>query len=331
MYPLHLKNVIAFFKCNGYIKMKNKIQYMISFFFSFFPLSLLASQVLLVQDAANLMRAPKAFRTSTQAVNGNFSTEGLDKLYVMGSGQFSENNLKYVLANYPKPSLIIDLRLESHGFLNGIGISWYGNKNWANVGKSNEQVLQIEKQKLDELNHKCQAVVYQIKSKTAGVIREVNPLKIPVEVALDEENLARKYNIRYLRIFVPDHRRPSNQEIERFLTVIHALKPEEWIYIHCRGGKGRTTSFMSMVDMIHNADKVSFEDILIRQHQLGGQNLLRQTLPNSAFASHSTERSSFLRDFYAYCHENKDNFKTSWLEWRTIKQKKNLKNQQDRV
>ena len=36
--------------------------------------------------------------------------------------------------------LIVDLRQESHGFLNGNAISWYGTRNAANEGKIGRQI-----------------------------------------------------------------------------------------------------------------------------------------------------------------------------------------------
>ncbi len=296
--------------------MKKTLRNYLATLFGLFPLSLLAASVLLVQDAPNILQAPKAFRSTSQQPEGKCSKAGLDRLHLMGSGQFSENNLKYIITHYQKPTYIFDLRLESHGFLNGMAVSWYGKRNWANLNKSDLQITNTENQLLTEIKSKNEVFLHKIITKTKGIIQKTQPLRIKVVTVNNEKEIAQKNNIHYVRFFVADHRRPKDQEVDRFVKLMRTIPEEKWIYIHCRGGKGRTTSFMSMIDMMRNAKSVSFEGILERQYQLGGQNLFKKVLPVHTFASQSIKRISFLRDFYEYCRENKDQFKTSWLEWK---------------
>jgi hypothetical protein len=251
----------------------------------------------LVLDAKNNFQLPVNFR----------ATNAKSNLHLFGSAQFSEANLRYVLQNYPKPSYIFDLRQESHGFLNGSAISWYGKNNWANLNKNGQQVEKIENKMLAILKNQNTEIVYQTKPNK-------DPMEIHPTTVSNEQSLAQKYNIQYVRIPVPDHRRPSDQEVDNFLKIIRQIPAEQWIYLHCRGGRGRTTTFMAMVDMMRNAKNNKLEEILDRQHRLGGSDFSKVYLDDK-FGHHAQERYQFLKDFYDYCYENHNNFSTSWSQW----------------
>ena len=65
-----------------------------------------------------------------------------------GSAQFSENQFRSLAADLRQRSgdvYIVDCRLESHGFINGIAVSWCGVNNGANLGKTVEEVEADEK------------------------------------------------------------------------------------------------------------------------------------------------------------------------------------------
>lgn len=49
------------------------------------------------------------------------------------------------------PIIIVDLRQESHGFINGVAISWVDNHNKANKGLTKEAVLSDENTRLTRL------------------------------------------------------------------------------------------------------------------------------------------------------------------------------------
>ena len=84
-------------------------------------------------------------------IDENFtpSAKGLNSLNISGSAQFSEPQF-HQLANTlrtlakGKRIYVIDLRQESHVFLNGNPISWYEEHNWANNGKTLAQIQREE-------------------------------------------------------------------------------------------------------------------------------------------------------------------------------------------
>jgi hypothetical protein len=85
--------------------------------------------------------------------------------------------------------------------------------------------------------------------------------------------VAIELGLEYLRLPTTDHVRPRDSEVDEFVRFALDLAPGTWLHFHCRGGDGRTTTFFVMHDIMHNAPEVSVEDILKRQHLLGGSEL----------------------------------------------------------
>jgi protein-tyrosine phosphatase len=251
-------------------------------------------------DADNNFELPKKFRI----------TKGLPNLNLVGSAQFSEQNLNYIILHNLKPKYIFDLREESHGFLNGIAISWYEKNNWGNLHRTEQQINKIQNQLLASVKYLKKVSVY--KTKPDKDLIEIPPMSI-----FSERALAYKHNITYAHIPVSDHRRPNDEQVDYFIKIVRQIPKEEPLYFHCRGGKGRTTTFMAMVDMMRNGKNTPFEEIIRRQHELGGSNLLETT--SEQFTYYAKERLQFLKQFYIYCQQNKDNYKTSWLQTKNQK------------
>lgn len=244
---------------------------------------------------------------------------GLLELKASASGQFSQKSLAKILELIPAEKiLLLDLRRESHGFVNGIAMSWSDEKNWQNKDKSLEQILSEEKQLLQKVFDDKLIKLYQKKSPLE------NPLLIHVKEVYSEEDLAQKMGVHYARLPVTDHLKPDNSEVDYFVELIkmHFLNKEtdHWLHFHCSAGRGRSTTFMSMYDMMRNASYVSFEDILLRQMIIGGKNLTEPFDTSDWRYEYHFERLNFLIDFYNYCLEN-PNFEKLWSYW--IKEKMN--------
>lgn len=144
------------------------------------------------------------------------------------------------------------------------------------------------------------------KGKSINTISEINN---PESVQTEEE-LAKNLGMSYLRITVTDHEKPLDDQVDLFVESVKNLPQDIWLHFYCRGGAGRTTTFMAMYDMMHNAKNVSFEDIMKRQTLIGGSDLLK-----GEDQDESQDRLNFMNVFYNYCKDNKDGFQTSWSEW----------------
>lgn len=271
----------------------------------------------LILDMPNVDKYPRNFRTSSDHVAGNINKRGLTNLHMAGGSQFSAFALQKIIKRlHAKHLTIIDLRQESHGFLNGNAISWYGPQDAANANKSNAAILRDETEKLAQLKHSSHVVVNKILNKTpAGYIGAVQPIEMTVETVDSERALVTNHHLQYERIYVQDFHAPTPKEVDQFIAVFRQLSPINWVYFHCHAGVGRTTTFMAMYDMLRNAKVVSFADILARQHALGGKELTQLPSPKNFKYAAANKRIAFLEMFYRYARDNHDAFETSWTAY----------------
>lgn len=240
------------------------------------------------------------------------SVLGLAELQISGSGQFSEKSLKTLFKTIPSWNItIVDLREESHGFVNGHAFSWYNFKNSLNDGLADEEILVTQKNKLEELSKKRAVLLYKKK----GI-----PFPLFVKKIDEEEDLASKYGMNYVRLPVRDHMKPDDARVDAFLAFVKSVDPETWLHFHCSAGRGRSTTYMTMYDMIHNATRVSLEDIVRRQHLINGLDLFFASPDDGWKYPHALERGEFIKQFYHYCLEN-PTLEKSWTEWLQTKSK----------
>ncbi len=238
---------------------------------------------------------------------------GLAQLRASASGQFSQKSFVKILETIPaKKILLLDLREESHGFINGIAISWYEENNWSNKDKNLEEITRDENERLQKaIKDRYLQLTYKKN------LEDLEPKIVYVYDAYTEADLAKKMGVDYVRLPVTDHLRPSDEEVDLFINLIKNFKseyPECWIHFHCSAGRGRSTSFIAMYDMMNNAKNVTFEDILSRQALLGGKDLTQPFTPSDWRYLHHFGRLKFLTEFYNYCLEN-PNFEQSWSSW----------------
>lgn len=281
---------------------------------------------LLILNMENKLELPKNFRTTQDPFvtsdGPQPSREGYDQLKISGSSQFSENSLIKILEKleHPKNLTIIDLREENHGFLDGAAVSWYGVKDWENVGKSLKHIEKEERRRLSTLMRQKKAIVAtEIEKDPEGnQLPKGTPLSWEINSIATEKQIAAKHKVKYFRIPVTDHLQPSNENVDRFIAFVKHLPANHWLHFHCAAGIGRTSSFMVMYDMMKNAKKVSLKDILDRQMMIGGRDIRKLSdSPWKAFAIQ--DRILFIEQFYDYCRNNQDNFETTWSLYLILK------------
>jgi predicted protein tyrosine phosphatase len=277
----------------------------------------LAQQPLLVIDAKNKAELPQRFRTSSAQIpeSHHFNTQGLKDLQAMGSAQFSALELKLVTNLSRAPITVVDLRQESHGYLNGDAISWYGADNKANHEKSNDAIETQQTELLSQLKQANKVSLNNIVAKSKKGALDTKPVSVIVKSVMSESELAHQEGLGYERFFVTDKEIPNDQEVDRFVAFANALPKGQWLYFHCRAGKGRTTTFMTMYDILRNGKQVKLEHIVERQHVLGGINLLKVLADDSPKFQLYSQRAQFIKSFYQYVVSNADNYKTSYGDW----------------
>lgn len=257
--------------------------------------------VTLVYDMANEEVLPPKFRKSDDKIyDKNINTTGLSTLHASGSSQFSALSLKAIIKNVGKPThfTIVDLRDESHGFINGDAVTWYAEKDWGNKELTDQEAAADEKKRLESIKIGEEITIHNIleKSYEDKIIRTA-PNNVKVTSVMSEETLAKENKANYMRLRVVDHQAPEDAELQAFVNFVKTLPADSWIHIHCRGGAGRTTTFLCILDILKNGKTVPLKDIIQRQFSLGGSNLTAD--PTKEWkAPLSNERIILLEDFY---------------------------------
>lgn len=247
------------------------------------------SKIHIVEDSNVMSNLPEHFRKTTKLETLErlkaLNLTGLDTLNISGSGQFTSFNLPLVINEIDNKFCIIDvdLREESHGFVNGIAISFENEGNNANKGLGIEDILVMENKNLSSIELDKPLTFYN-NNKT------LIPLSLKNEGQLMKEN-----NITYLRIPVTDGGLPSEDMIKYFLDFVNNMPKNSWLHFHCKAGVGRTTTFMIMYDIIKNCNEVSLNDIIARE------TLLSNIPSKDAIDFFIGRRYTLLKNFYDNC------------------------------
>ncbi|WP_052354888.1 phosphatase domain-containing putative toxin [Candidatus Protochlamydia sp. R18] len=254
---------------------------------------------------------PKKWRSTKQISQlvGNYANlKGLTQLHLSGSGQFSQEDLENMSREIKGKAFVLDLREESHGFIDGTPISWTDGLNYGNVGKTLRQI-ELDEQKRLKLTAQKGSIIVDL-SKDLGE----NFQKFFVREVKTEKELVESFGYTYIRLPITDHHRPVDSVVDQFIEIVLSLPADSWIHLHCKGGKGRTTTFMTLYDIMHNAQTVGLNDILSRQTLLGGADLVQAEKNETYKQKPAKDRIEFIRAFYTYCREV-PNFEMTWSDW----------------
>lgn len=248
---------------------------------------------------------------------------GINELSISGSEEPSEKGWREI-ADYitkdrrieGKSVLVLDLRQESHGYLNGRAITLVSEYDWINRGKSNEQSLIAQENWLNSL--KIEKKARDVLSSQQFAAKEYSSGKnIPVKKIKNEKELVSRLGFEYHRLYVTDHMGPNDSEVDAFLTIINNAPKDAWFHIHCRGGKGRTTTFLVMYDMLKNANKVSFDEIIARHASIPPYyNLFDVNRADPYLTPYYEQRILFLSRFYQFAQQFLKGNPESWSQWK---------------
>lgn len=243
------------------------------------------NQTLIVRDSTSTTGLPDRFRD-------------IPNLNISGSAQFTAeqaNNLKNTIN---KPNIcIIDLRQESHGLVNNYAISFFDPTKDLNNGFTTEQTIKTEDSLLSKIKLNDDLNIYR---------RTGRPFKeITVDFVSNESSVANKTGMEYKRYAVRDNGAPTPEIIDQFVEFVKTKPSDLHLHFHCDAGEGRTTTFMSMYQILMNTTNLSLDQIVSYQYNVGGVNL-----------HDNKHQFEFLEDFYDYVSKNKsDNYTTSYSEW----------------
>src|SRR5438270_9903953 len=262
---------------------------------------------------------PRNFRTTGDPLKmTNLKTSlssGPANLRASGSGEFTADGLKLLLTRTRGPVTVFDLRQETHVFVNGLPISWFATNDWANVGRTHAAIEADEAARVQSLKPDSEITVTGADIKKSGAPSSA-PADVIVRDARTERDLVEANNAAYVRLTVTDHARPLDEEVDRFILAVRALPENGWAHFHCEAGRGRTTTFMVLYDMLRNATRVSLEDIVDRQKLLGyDYDVLQPAEAGGWKAPYTDDRIAFVRAFYKYAHANPGGRPQLWSEW----------------
>ena len=233
-----------------------------------------------------------------------------ESLRIAGGGQPSKTTLAHLheqlSLSIDTPLWVIDLRQESHGYLNEDAVSWHGVANAANRGKAAESVERDEQQRLAE------AIGTNVQAVPMGHYDEAH---IPYTFAegvpgfATARHIARKSGLGYVRIAATDRRWPEPQAIDDFVNFYRSLPKEHgWLYFHCQAGQGRTTTFMVLYEILEHPDCTA-DEAIAHQRALGGADLS------------SGARYEGSCHFAQYVRENRaTDFAQRWSDWLSAQQ-----------
>lgn len=251
---------------------------------------------------------------------------GLDELSISGSARPNKKQLVALAKTLKekaggKPIYIVDLRAEMHGIINGHHLSRYGFQNWGTIGMQKDQIVKEEEELINSLKGK--KITYaKIGSSTNYEPKNVK--EEDVTEALTEKEAVEAQGLNYYRITALDHVFQADVTLNSFFEFYRTVKfSNPWIHVHCQAGRGRTTFFMCMMDMIENP-QVSLDDILTRQTLIGGTSMYND---GSAQTGSSAWRAPLFKEIsvmvpivYKYIQENHDNnFAVKWSEWKIVR------------
>lgn len=224
-----------------------------------------------------------------------------DALRMSGSATPDPKAMKQIAKPVKKDKsalFVFDLRQESHGLINDIPVTWQADRDWANAGLNHEEAVRRERRQLGDL---------RVGESISGVI---------IKSIETEESMVRSSGHQYVRLTVTDHVRPTDSEVDLFIEAVRALPERAWVHFHCRAGKGRTTTFMVLYDMLINARVDSFEAIVERNTKLSEDyDVLSIGAESDWKHIYQKERAAFVKEFYNYAKTHPRGEGKLWSQW----------------
>ena len=250
---------------------------------------------------------------------------GLVALRASGSSQFSDAGwagIVQILArragvDASTPLVVVDLRQEPHALMDGQPVSWRTEANDLNAHRARAALLADEADRIAALQGQATPPLQRVcKVKDAQgrkhALYTPEPLPAPPRTLQSEADWALAQGLQFWRLPMTDHTgAPSDASVDAFLQLVAGRRSDDWLHFHCRGGQGRTSLFMAMLDMVAHARHLSVAQVVARQRALGGVDLWQI---NAHEPQKGTDRRAFLTVFHRFLTTRPAG--SSWSAWR---------------
>lgn len=215
--------------------------------------------------------------------------KGLREINASGGSALNIGVLKTKLDHINLPKLVVDAKNEAPGYIDGHPISFY------RYGQSGPR-----------LKHVVRRIVH------TGTVFE------KPELIVSGEEEAKKNGFSYKPIIICSRFTTPPEQVDKAVALLESIPQDTWVHFHCKHGHGRTTMLLVMLDMIRNAPAVSLENIITRQHRLGGVNLLDTVVwPGKGTYTQKQldDRKEFIENFYKFICQRKEGGIQLWSDW----------------
>lgn len=240
---------------------------------------------------------------------------------ISASQQLSAQEMEELVRQLPNRKFtIVDLREETHFFLNGASVSLTNTDNNLNEGKQLPEIREEEYALIEKITQQGHAVLHTRKKEkilTQGA-KEKTIVFSPhaptlVQDILTEEMLVDSLNGNYVRIPITDHEFPSETQIDALISLYETQQKESsWIHFHCAAGRGRSSVALSIFAILNWARHHSLIEIFQHLESRGNRQLLKPVKAGKPIKQRSD--SAFWEEFYRFASERKQGMK--WSDWK---------------
>ncbi|MGL5617282.1 MAG: fused DSP-PTPase phosphatase/NAD kinase-like protein [Sarcina sp.] len=270
--------------------MKKRNFFMIIIIIMFFTLNL---NLFTIASDKEIKKIKDSIKIENQLPKNFYYNEMLS---ISSSGQFNEKQLENLMERInEKRILIVDLRMESHGFINGESFYFEGTEIERDGLLSNEIFVE-EIKDLEKIKEKKNIDLYNENKKILEKI-EVIKMKNEAEVVYSK-------NLEYMKLAIKKGEVPSMDVVDNFINIFKNKPKDVHLHFHCDNGSNRSKMLLIMWEIINNS-KIDFNELISEM----------KSKYNYSFEDKKQE--GFFVEFYNYVRENeKNNFEIAYSIWR---------------
>lgn len=236
------------------------------------------------------------------------NTSGLAPLNLYASGLINFNDFeKNVKWDKSKKNLyVMNLLEEEPYYYQGRCLRWFG------LGYTPKDLGKIEPQK------KLKRTFYRWFVRQAYQVPSNLDTPEGQKDLKSEEDIFRELGAHYFTPLMGNIEFLANQDfMDDVIRFFEQIPPDGILYIHCLHGKGRTTTFLVLYDIFRNGKQLKLEEITIRQHCFGREDVLDTVVWERGTWSQDglNARKDLVERFYEYMNSPDGYPHQKWSQW----------------